>query len=156
VLFDASNAVSVDPSTAWAASTTGFDPEYGYEVVTNVPSWTDCGPVDPSVFGSSDIRQWFVGDWGIGFGTSAAMAGDLELAVTGSGQDWAADWAPNVMYTWVYLGASTYEYGYAFAFEETCGVQQIDPTTGAGVMLPAPTSGLSGVIDAQSFFVFGI
>jgi hypothetical protein len=153
VLFDASDAQQVNPAS-WGPADSGVSPVVGYELTTGLPRWTDCGPVDPNQFGTADISEWFFETWGIGFGPLGTIGADLEAAVDGSGLDWAADWDPYVFSTWLWVpGWAPVEFGYSFAFEETCGVMTAG-STGTGVYIPAPNGPLAGVVEAYNWYVF--
>ncbi len=69
------------------------------------------------------------------------LASTLPAAVVSAGLDWTNDWAPYVSSMYVYsdLYGQAYELGWAWGWEEECGVLSSD-TSGDGIKLSSPTA----------------
>ena len=154
--FDAESAVAVNPAV-WGPSDTGTMPDAGFQIdTTNAPMWTDCGPVNPTIFGTANLGDWFRGSFGIGFSPMIELGPALQPAVDAAGLDWANDWEPNVFSAWISInGGPPFEGGYSFAFEEVCGVMT-DDGFGNGVMIPSQPGVLEGIVDSQPYYVFAL
>ena len=81
---------------------------------------SDCSTLDRDV----DVRDLLEAvPWGIAHGPLDTLALDLEADVVDDGGDWAADWAPHVVGSYIWNGGSELrEMGYAFLYEAQCDV----------------------------------
>ncbi len=114
-----------------------------------------CGTVNAAAWGgSADLRDWIEERiWGIGVGELAALEADIRTAVTMGGDDWATEWEPYVMGSYLSAGSLVYEVGYAFTHAQECGVIEED-ASGFFTPLPGASGGpVAGFVITTSFLV---
>jgi len=137
VYYDLDSAV---PAFGWSTSSGGA--LYGQWEVPLVGGYTTCPAVSSATWGTRDLRDlledW---TWGVGVGEMVDLASTLPAAVVSAGLDWTHDWAPYVSSMYVYsdLYGQAYELGWAWGWEEECGVLTSD-TSGDGIKISAPTA----------------
>ncbi len=128
---------SASVATGWSSSSGGA--LYGAWEVPLVGGYTTCPQISAATWGSRDLRDLLESwTWGVGVGELVDLGGDLRTAVLGAGLDWTNDWAPYVNAEYVYsdLYGTAYEIGWAWGWEEECGVLAED-TSGDGIKLSA-------------------
>lgn len=146
-------ASSIDPVTgAVAVAVTPVDPIF----VTVGGGFTDCLELDPAgalavALGSTDIRNFVWGDWGMAFNETSA---ELEAAITAAvgAATYAADWDPFI------TGESFFglETNWTDSFDRTCEVVEVDPVSGLFTQLPKPVGPFAEHEVSGAYWVFSL
>jgi hypothetical protein len=121
VLWDAEELVSVPPGT-WNSD--GAELYNAWELRPVGRGFTDCGGVDASLWGTDDLREWIAlsAVWSVGVGEITPET--RSVFEDAFGADWPS-LEPVTFSTWVSADGEAFELGYAFQYEQDCGV--VDP-----------------------------
>lgn len=143
-------------ASGWTTSSGGS--LYGAWEVPLVGGYTTCTAVSATTWGTRDLRDLLeIWTWGVGVGELSDLGSSLRTAVLDAGLDWTNDWAPYVSAEYVYsdLYGVAYELGWAWGWEQECGVLSED-SSGDGIKLATPTAAPldTAVWDGNGFLLF--
>jgi hypothetical protein len=153
VVYDASGAI---PTSGWTTDSGG-----ALWVSFDVPisgGASSCGNVNG--YGFTDVRDWLEArTWGFGIGELQGITAALQDAVTQSGGNWAADWAPYTYALYATGGpfaasGSATEVSWAQSLDHDCDELLLDSS---GYVTPAsPPVGppLDDFVNSGSFMIY--